>query len=500
MFEKVSDAVILKDPEQASVYNTIKTQLSVLQSLTYIDGYNDSPRIHHLAEIKSLIEQFQSLLVVPCLEYDDTTTPKYDTSIYCRIFKSLDACELLVDVLKSLQHIPAKHYHAHIDIIHACLQLLCTVTKNDKALQSQFVLTNMDLLIDLTQLSPKLAIVFAQLCSNNLYLSMHIKEEHLMRIIETSEGYQGTYLIVLVDLLKPQGKLVKKNQDSVMRFIMDHRHEYVPFENVMGLKKMHDSDYCIHLIEVLAMCGQGENTFGQSFARTIFSMQDVFDVMQDQDVSIGLKSVMLQFLAFIYIEDVESPSDIPMYDSQSILWLMTISKDVMMRCLYTDDDDNDDTAGRSYVFGGVLAFLRAMFEHHISIETAANEMFYLYTKLVDLTVKLLPLAYDDEKKLQATLSCLDSMINVAGFRGSADPISLRDTLIEATDVLKRLYVRNHNREQYTSSTSIHHMFPIQDTVNISFQTLFNEIKSSQAIEQYQQEEFERLCKISIHVY
>jgi hypothetical protein len=494
MFEKVSDAVILKDPEQASVYNTIKAQLNSLQSLTYIDGYNDSPRIHHLSEIKSLIEQFQNLLAMPFCLKDEL--PKYDGSIYCRIFKGLDGCDLMVNVLKSLQHIPAKHYHAHIDIIHACMQLLCTVIRNDKTLQSQFVLANMDLLIDLIQLSPKLAIVFAQLCSNNIYLSMHIKEEHLMRIIETSEGYQGAYLIALCHLLKPQGKLIKKNQDSVMRFIMDHRQEYVPFATVTDLKGMHDSNYCIHLIEVLSLCGEGENAFGQSFARTIFSMQDVFDVVQDDMISVDLKSVMLQFLASIYIEDIESPSDIPLYDSQRVLWLMTMSKDAMAQCLNADSNEN----GRNYVFGGILAFLRAMFEHHISIETAVNEMFFLYTKLVDLTVRLIPLAYDDENKLEATLSCLDSMVNVAGFRGSSDPISLRDTLKEAIDTLKKLYAHNHVGEQYTTSMSIHYQFPIQDTVNISFQTLFNQIKSSQAVKQYQQEEFERLCKISTYMY
>lgn len=495
MFEKVSDVVILNDPEQDSVYNTIKTKLNLLQSLIYIDGYYDSPRIQHLSEIKSLIEQLQDLLVVDCVQYDGRITPKYDESIYCRIFKSLDACELLVDVLKSLQHMPAKHYHIHIDIIHSCLQLVCTVTKNDKALQAQFVLSNMDLLIDLTLLSPKLAIVFAQICNNNVYLSMHIKEEHLVRIIETSDGYQGEYLIVLFHLLKPQGKLVKKNQDCVMRFIMDHRQEYVPFENATGLKKMHDSNYCIHLIDLLGVCGQGENTFGQSFARTIFSMQDVFDVMR-ADVSIGLKSAMLNFLASIYIEDIESPSDIPLYDDQSILWLMVTAKDAMLGCLTIGQEVDDNFSKRDYVFGGVLAFLRSMFEHHISIEIAVNEMFYLYTKLVDLTVKLLPLAYDDEKKLQTTLSCLDSMINVAGFRGSTDPISLHDVLKEATDCLQRLYVHDHNREQCSTSIN-NHTVPIQDTVNISFQTWLNQIKSSQAIKQYQQEEFERLCNIYV---
>lgn len=121
---------------------------------------------------------------------------------------------------------------------------------------------------------------------------------------------------------------------------------------------------------------------------------------------------------------------------------------------------------------------------------------YRYTHLVDLTVKLLPLAYQDEKALQANLACLDSMINVAGFRGSMGPRELHDVLKEATMTLDRLYSRNHHHQQEQQSTvsSISHLIPIQDTVNISFQKLFQEIKSSQAVQQYQQQEFDRLCK------
>lgn len=127
----------------------------------------------------------------------------------------------------------------------------------------------MNLLIDITLLSSKLALVFSHLFSNNLYISMNIKEEHIIRIVSTSEGYQGDYLLVLHDLLRTQGKLIKKNQDIVMRFIMENRNDYIPFNNTRmmeSLRKMDDdaTEYCINLISILAICGQGENTFGQS--------------------------------------------------------------------------------------------------------------------------------------------------------------------------------------------------------------------------------------------
>lgn len=127
----------------------------------------------------------------------------------------------------------------------------------------------MDLLINLSLLSPKIAHTFAQLCSNNLYISTHIKEEHLIRIISSSEGYQGDYLLILHDLLKTQGKLIKQNQDIVMRFMMENSSEYIPFSNTNMMERLKGMDeesnnYYTNLISVLAICGQGENTFGQS--------------------------------------------------------------------------------------------------------------------------------------------------------------------------------------------------------------------------------------------
>ncbi|CAO0799740.1 unnamed protein product [Mucor circinelloides] len=484
LFKEVANAVVLRDPEQAQVYQTIKQQLTLLQRIVYNSRFTDDHCLLYLSQISNIAQELQGLVTVPT---DKEGTPIYDESIYCRIFKNLDACDFLADVLVFLLNISAKHYHAYIDTIHACLNLLCTITTNDKELQTQFVLSNMDLLIHLTELSPKIARTFARLCSNNLYLSIHIKEEHIIRLLETSEGHQGEYLLVFHDLMKTQGKFIKRNQDIVMRFFMDHRQDYVPFDSVAKLKSMHDSDYCINLVSILAICGQGENTFGQSFARTVFSIQDIYDVVHDKHVCIQLKSVMLKFLASIYIEDVELVSDAPIHDNENILQLIHMSEDAMTRCIDTSSAPQQDFYG--FVFRGVLAFLRAVFEYHISIELAVHEI-YRYTHLVDLTVKLLPLAHQDEKALQANLACLDSMINVAGFRGSMNPKELRDVLKDATMTLDRLYARSHHQEQHST---IRHLRPIQDTVNISFQKLFHQIKSSQAVEQYQQQEFDRLC-------
>jgi hypothetical protein len=200
---------------------------------------------------------------------------------------------------------------------------------------------------------------------------------------------------------------------------------------------------------------------------------------------------MLKFLASTYIEDIELPLDIPINDSQNVLQLMIISETAMTQCLYEQEHLLPEFF--HYVYCGISAFLRSIFEYHVSIETVDKDKVKFYTRLVDLTLQLLPNTYIDEKTLQSMLTCVDSMINVAGFRGSMDPKSLRDLLKEATMTLDRLYVKSHHHEHQSFNVT-DEILPIQDSINIDFQLYFSQIQTSMELEHYQKIEFEKLCK------
>lgn len=208
---------------------------------------------------------------------------------------------------------------------------------------------------------------------------------------------------------------------------------------------------------------------------------------------------MLKFLASIYIEDVELPLDIPINDSHNVLQLMIISEDVMKQCLYEESQSSSESF-HYYVYRGISAFLRSVFEYHISIETTImdDEKVEFYTKLVDLTLKLLPKTFSDEKALQSMLTCLDSMINVAGFRGNMEPEKLRDLLKEATLVLDELYSRSHQLEFYSSNIS-EKSSPIQDKLNADFQEFFkSSVLLHTQLAQFEDGEFKNLCKLFRH--
>lgn len=201
---------------------------------------------------------------------------------------------------------------------------------------------------------------------------------------------------------------------------------------------------------------------------------------------------MLQFLASVYIEDVELPLDVPINDSQNVLELMIISEAALTQCLF-EQEHLLPKYFHDYVYYGIFAFLRSVFEYHVSIETVGNDKVEFYTRLVDLTLQILPKTYDDEKALQSLLTCLDSMINVAGIRGSSNPLLLRDLLKEATINLEKLYAKTHSLD-HQSSTTIDAIVPIKDSMNEDFQSYFNPLQASMALKHYRNIEFEKLCK------
>lgn len=197
-------------------------------------------------------------------------------------------------------------------------------------------------------------------------------------------------------------------------------------------------------------------------------------------------------MASIYIEDIELPLDIPINDSQNVLELMIVSETAMTQCLYEQEYLLPEFS-HQYVYCGISAFLRSVFEYHISIETVDSDKVEFYSRLVDLTLQLLPMTYDDENALKSLLICLDSMINVAGFRGSMNPQSLYDLLKEASLTLNNLYAKSYHRE-YQSGSKMSEIVPLKESTNVSFQSYFSCIQVSKELEVYRQVEFEKLCK------
>lgn len=164
----VPNVVVLnaESSPQSLVYSKLQSNLKLLSSYTF-NIQSDDPK-QRLENIQTVIKDSKDLLETPPPaerrpdeweyaegsgndgeedwemadskpEKADKKIDEYDymrdRSIYCRVFKTLDAGNVMVNVLKSLLNIPEKFYHEYIDTIQLCLELLCIVTKHDKEFQ-----------------------------------------------------------------------------------------------------------------------------------------------------------------------------------------------------------------------------------------------------------------------------------------------------------------------------------------------------------------------------
>jgi hypothetical protein len=112
-----------------------------------------------------------------------------------------------------------------------------------------------------------------------------------------------------------------------------------------------------------------------------------------------------------------------------------------------------------------------------------GSLFDLCPRIVEITLALLPGALAQQDSLQNMLSCLDSMLNVAGFKpAQVEPQVLLSTIKDALFVLDQHYGRGNAA-----------MIPL-DEINEEFQVYFEKTFMGDDVKKLQQEEFEKLCK------
>ena len=216
----------------------------------------------------------------------------------------------------------------------------------------------------------------------------------------------------------------------------------------------------------------------RKFARTILGLRDITAVIESPDAPLGLKAGILRFFVSIYLDNTEVLSNnVPVSDEANIRTLMKTAYRDMIDARHK----SSDLETMNYVYNGLLVFLRSIFEYHLSVETSVDETLYLLCpQLVDLTVDLMATA-PEGSALNHVLACLDSMINVAGFRGSVDPAELRGKLREA------MVERSKPNQTAVKIRSL-------DPINTKFQGFIRAVMAHKDVSHLMETEFKRLGK------
>ncbi|ORX46527.1 hypothetical protein DM01DRAFT_321913 [Hesseltinella vesiculosa] len=490
LFNKSSQVLILYQPQHVFVYHGIKKRLARLRSQLVSEKLGQE----HLPLVSRILHEFLSLLNGNTIDYDDQlvvlesdeASPMTDLdkavhcNLYTRTFMNLNVHQEVIRILDLLCHSNSNTNVPFSDVIRLCMQLLTKLVHDDEKLQGAFILQHLDLLIDASSHDASLSSLLNVICGSSLYISLRISEAHIKRILELSQGLDVHYLRLLQSFMKVNDKLIKRNQDTIMRIIMDDRQLYVPFNNIDDLLKTDRLDYCLELIELLSICGHGENTYGQSFARTVFTVEEVVQLVKSHHTPLPIKIKTLRFLTSIYLDigDI-SASSMSMDVNTDLRNLMVYFHQVLLQSITRNLTDSTQASFAAYIFDGVLVVLRSIFEYHVKQESVWDlALFDLCNDLTDVTIALLPDLSEPVRPHPNLLACIDSMINVSGFHGSANAATLRHQLqvlaARSLDIDKNDYR--------------HQLGPI----NTKFQGFIRTLKAHRSVLQLQEEEFKQL--------
>ncbi|KAI8089424.1 uncharacterized protein BX664DRAFT_134002 [Halteromyces radiatus] len=162
----------------------------------------------------------------------------------------------------------------------------------------------------------------------------------------------------------------------------------------------------------------------------------------------------------------------------------------LMDILYQDLLDaskemKEDGDFMRYIYEGVLVVMRSVYEYQVRPEIILDERLAdLCSYLIDATSSLLSMDNNgttitpQQQHQKNLLACLDSMINVSGFRGTIEPDTLRSQL-------RLMMVRLNNENDSATNRPL-------GSINAKFQGFMRTLKAHRSVLELQEEEFKQL--------
>ncbi|OAF64651.1 hypothetical protein A3Q56_07636 [Intoshia linei] len=106
---------------------------------------------------------------------------------------------------------------------------------------------------------------------------------------------------------------LKRNQSLVIKYFMEFRQTIAKLIDVDNDKRIailkgkdeQEKNYLIEMVDLLATCAEGENRFIESICQTIFSVDDLLNILVDTDIKNYKKLSFMRFLQWVYLNTAD---------------------------------------------------------------------------------------------------------------------------------------------------------------------------------------------------
>ncbi|KAK6195492.1 hypothetical protein SNE40_000911 [Patella caerulea] len=335
--------------------------------------------------------------------------------------------------------------------------LLQWMTKNNKVIQMR-LFDRLDMLLNKEGAPIELAELLTEIFTGNSTTCMKIQGHHVQRVVTliVKHGFEVPQFLDMLNAVVKVEELdlpMKRNQGFVMTYFMQYRSDIAQVidqsdearKSVLESRNTQELDYMTSMVDLLATCAEGENSFIESICQTIFKINDILDVLINKNIGDNVKKPFLRFLLWVYMNTasgmIESGAgDLP-HDRKIWEFINNTTDNLKQVKLFIENNKEQTkqllkrppsrSPGNSYdinnlqemhgtlhyLFDGVMEFLqlfcRSYFQQDTDFANETDQLSNLALTYVEFLDAIAPLVSDERqmKNLTATMSGLMTATN-----------------------------------------------------------------------------------------
>lgn len=427
----------------------------------------------------AILDKLRKLCQVP---YDSNERH----SINQNILLNHDILSIIFDTLNN-QRIDSKlidDYREAKIVIQKTLELLKALTKNNETVQRR-VFERLDLLLTVSGVENQIALTLREAFVNNRPNCLKISPKQLERLTNLISNLQSEapeFLSLLSDIVRGDSDMpLKRNQTYIIKYII-RNYSRIAFildkpremrEQLLVNKiKTPNLEYLIKLVELLAVCADGENKFIEALCQSAVPLDEVLEILKNDQVCLFSKQYYILFAHNVYLKTSSSIIDTGTANLShdpslwsfmvSLIVQSTVTSDYITNL---DDEtieilnyskiqnniDEEHCQALSFILEYAMPFLRSFFSKFYSKDTDSYpeepEIVRQLAASLWTFVNSIKRYVSDPKHLRTIVSCMTTILPAS--ESSAKSLDLFIESLTSIDCLKLgNYYTNFNHEKY----------------------------------------------------
>ncbi|OAF68196.1 hypothetical protein A3Q56_04063, partial [Intoshia linei] len=208
-------------------------------------------------------------------------------------------------------------FHATRILFEKCFELLKALAMKNHVVQN-ILFEKLEFILNIKGAEKLMAETLIEIFTGNKNACMKVRSEQIyiiMSIISTLTINCPELLKVLNACVKVEelDLPLKRNQSLVIKYFMAFRQKIAKLidvdndqrVNILKGDNKQEKMYLVELIDLLATCAEGENKFIESICQTIFTVDDILNILLDPDIKNYIKMPFIRFLQWVYLNTAD---------------------------------------------------------------------------------------------------------------------------------------------------------------------------------------------------